>query len=288
MTPGSKSRDRLIPAWAGKTVAAEAATSTATAHPRVGGENRFYLPRPKRPRGSSPRGRGKRGSVFSVIVGLRLIPAWAGKTGRGRRLWRRETAHPRVGGENRRSGSMIGVLSGSSPRGRGKPPRLRLRDRARGLIPAWAGKTTWPRSRAAAMSAHPRVGGENPVTSSSIRRRPGSSPRGRGKPRRSITRYSKAGLIPAWAGKTSSLTARQTPRRAHPRVGGENGGPHVVVEVAGGSSPRGRGKRRLRLRRPIGLRAHPRVGGENPLAGMVTRFRRGSSPRGRGKLGSAF
>ena len=52
-----------------------------TAHPRVGGEN----------------DRRRRG----IRAGLRLIPAWAGKTSDRAMRALGVAAHPRVGGENR-------------------------------------------------------------------------------------------------------------------------------------------------------------------------------------------
>ena len=73
-------RERLIPAWAGKTPGKWATTEPHTAHPRVGGENAARTASSSALHGSSPRGRGKqyrrvlRGNVDG------LIPAWAGKT----------------------------------------------------------------------------------------------------------------------------------------------------------------------------------------------------------------
>ena len=135
-------QERLIPAWAGKTVPAVSSMNAAKAHPRVGGENLLCGVMFRSMVGSSPRGRGKpRGDPRRGRV-RRLIPAWAGKT-RGRPavslVFR---AHPRVGGENGKLDDAKHTLTGSSPRGRGKlaiGDRLRL---VRGLIPAWAGKTS--------------------------------------------------------------------------------------------------------------------------------------------------
>ena len=50
--------------------------------------------------GSSPRGRGKHAAMDANPIGLRLIPAWAGKTIGAIYPFSRGTAHPRVGGEN--------------------------------------------------------------------------------------------------------------------------------------------------------------------------------------------
>ena len=95
-------------------------------------------------------------------------------------------AHPRVGGENDFDIEALASALGSSPRGRGKrlggdasnaswgsSPRGRGKRRAdepprrrRGLIPAWAGKTSRRASSRVMASAHPRVGGENVVSGS--------------------------------------------------------------------------------------------------------------------------
>ena len=71
---------RLIPAWAGKTPPRLRGRPRSAAHPRVGGENPMGLSVTDSQRGSSPRGRGKRDFDIARLAGVRLIPAWAGKT----------------------------------------------------------------------------------------------------------------------------------------------------------------------------------------------------------------
>ncbi len=111
---------RAIPAWAGKTVT-QSPTQTPTAgHPRVGGENSSADASQCWRNGPSPRGRGKRWSMSRDQQEERAIPAWAGKTWR---WWKGRTAspgHPRVGGENALMPAACVILSGPSPRGRGK------------------------------------------------------------------------------------------------------------------------------------------------------------------------
>ena len=90
------------------------------------------------------------------------------------------------------------------------------------LIPAWAGKTRKVIEFTRERGAHPRVGGENykpECNTSTIR---GSSPRGRGKLNFAHVVLAVAGLIPAWAGKTQSVSIFLYRAEAHPRVGGEN------------------------------------------------------------------
>ena len=91
---------RLIPAWAGKTFPGHATPPSASAHPRVGGENISAGVLARRKQGSSPRGRGKLRDGPCHVVHTRLIPAWAGKTACVTDVTRARWAHPRVGGEN--------------------------------------------------------------------------------------------------------------------------------------------------------------------------------------------
>ena len=138
---GRQRCQRLIPAWAGKTRGYGRADRGLTAHPRVGGENIVCATCRRCPKGSSPRGRGKRANRTGYLALTRLIPAWAGKTRAGQRRRERPRAHPRVGGENVPFASGHRGGDGSSPRGRGKRDRgVRCDPHAR-LIPAWAGKT---------------------------------------------------------------------------------------------------------------------------------------------------
>ena len=194
--------NRLIPAWAGKTMLATKRAARSTAHPRVGGENLDKQRHARDRRGSSPRGRGKHDRLHPSRGPRGLIPAWAGKTRvpiMGRIMGR---AHPRVGGENRSAATPIRSFVGSSPRGRGKRRRGPALRRQEGLIPAWAGKTLIRASVSSAVAAHPRVGGENGLPWCARAGTAGSSPRGRGKPDRSDRGRYWRGLIPAWAGKT--------------------------------------------------------------------------------------
>ena len=235
---------------------------------------------------------------------FRLIPARAGKTHQEAVGRRGSGAHPRAGGENPPRASAKVTTSGSSPRGRGKLGGDKLVGVLPRLIPARAGKT---RSRAKPSSeyrAHPRAGGENPLTLRIDSTRAGSSPRGRGKPALGGLTGLSTGLIPARAGKTPSMGALADSARAHPRAGGENPGDPLSNFGQRGSSPRGRGKRARRAhghrrRRLIPARAgktlpflrsyrtrpaHPRAGGENNIEETTGALSAGSSPRGRGKL----
>ena len=112
-------RRRFIPAWAGNTMPCVLLSVPAAVHPRVGGEH-FYMGAPQVTEdGSSPRGRGTR--TWGVVQRTkgRFIPAWAGNTMSARTPRTELPVHPRVGGEHCRFLDALGLIGGSSPRGRG-------------------------------------------------------------------------------------------------------------------------------------------------------------------------
>ena len=102
--PRHRARPRgLIPAHAGKTSLPFGAKMKGTAHPRSRGENLRPAKSPTASAGSSPLTRGKRPHERNTEVHIRLIPAHAGKTESGGKVWNRATAHPRSRGENGRA-----------------------------------------------------------------------------------------------------------------------------------------------------------------------------------------
>ena len=193
-----------------------------TAHPRAGGENPVRLAALDRGSGLSPRGRGKRPGVEGDDGLARLIPARAGKTSAFPAGSGPLPTHPRAGGENEAGDEKGSTFDGSSPRGRGKHDRPREAAANSGLIPARAGKTAPRPTPATSPWAHPRMGGENLVTTVYRLSPGGSSPRGRGKPTREIDFLAARGLIPARAGKTCNACWVRVTLTAHPRAGGEN------------------------------------------------------------------
>ena len=193
---------RLIPACAGKTLAAEFGTLLLPAHPRVCGENAVAAGAAASAAGSSPRVRGKRSRRNPRRYRSRLIPACAGKTKMTPMPTRSRWAHPRVCGENLAASKSAWAWMGSSPRVRGKrllPSHSRNRG---GLIPACAGKTDARGTQDKPSEAHPRVCGENCCCFLEEGCCGGSSPRVRGKRTTSAQPTEALGLIPACAGKT--------------------------------------------------------------------------------------
>ena len=90
----------LIPAHAGKTVAADLLEDGEGAHPRSRGENLDATAAVEAVCGSSPLTRGKQAPFAVNGLDHGLIPAHAGKTGRSGYRAPDGWAHPRSRGEN--------------------------------------------------------------------------------------------------------------------------------------------------------------------------------------------
>ena len=131
----------LIPAHAGKTRRPRRRGTFRWAHPRSRGEN-LEIANPRgESEGSSPLTRGKLAWRHDEPIGLRLIPAHAGKTHRRRGRDAHHQAHPRSRGENATNRLSQISAGGSSPLTRGKRGRWPHKESCAGLIPAHAGKT---------------------------------------------------------------------------------------------------------------------------------------------------
>ena len=295
----------LIPAHAGKTRSSRRLSARGWAHPRSRGENVAALVGVIVAMGSSPLTRGKRGCRFESCRRRGLIPAHAGKTRLQVRVLSEARAHPRSRGENNHRNIRSVSRRGSSPLTRGKHGYSFITVTIPGLIPAHAGKTGGDRGERSHGGAHPRSRGENRRVHHTQQLHPGSSPLTRGKLRDSLFARVVRGLIPAHAGKTTTLLGTLAASRAHPRSRGENGSRLLARSSHPGSSPLTRGKRSVGRDavRPRGLipahagktrhlppylpslRAHPRSRGENgqPVVDLIINV--GSSPLTRGKRG---
>ena len=186
--------------------------------------------------------RGKPSDLRVHVHGFGLIPAHAGKTWAMSQYHDEYRAHPRACGENNCGLAKPAPRRGSSPRMRGKLRSARAANKARGLIPAHAGKTPLSHNPSDPAQAHPRACGENCVFTAEKFANIGSSPRMRGKPEAGSAPWRTTGLIPAHAGKTVSRAAPPPSPPAHPRACGENTQKAYEIFVDEGSSPRMRGK----------------------------------------------
>ena len=113
--------------------------------------------------------------------------------------------------------------------------------RRAGIIPAYAGSTEVHVHVDPANEDHPRIRGEHALESELAAELTGSSPHTRGAPRRSASRRSYQGIIPAYAGSTLPMATRGLGRRDHPRIRGEHGRGSMTASRCVGSSPHTRG-----------------------------------------------
>ena len=154
--------------------------------------------------------------------------------------------------------------SGSSPQVRGKPEFDKGDTTHVRLIPAGAGKTSKKLPHQTCTTAHPRRCGENQQSVINLDSFTGSSPQVRGKPARITPAKKLARLIPAGAGKTSSMVNIYTSLSAHPRRCGENLRKLFLLRCATGSSPQVRGKHTVTLKRLRRARLIPAGAGKTP------------------------
>ena len=238
----------LIPTHAGKTSSSHCTKITRRAHPRSHGENSPQKSFVSGVTGSSPLTQGKRRCIDPVPETVGFIPTHAGKTSSSSCITGLSPAHPHSRGENSAMLKHRDITGGSSPLTRGKLGVDALNTLDERLIPAHAGKTLTPTRGSTSTQAHPRSHGENYSASTRIATRLGSSPLTQGKPPPLWHARASFQLIPAHAGKTSSVRPRCIPSRAHPRSHGENDKNARSTASFSGSSPLTRGKLRAQQR----------------------------------------
>ena len=232
----------IIPAYAGSTRIRRPRRAGRRDHPRIRGEHAFVIWLADWVAGSSPHTRGALLHHHEIISCSR--------------------DHPRIRGEHGAGVGDAGVEVGSSPHTRGAHFSPIHGARAARIIPAYAGSTGWRRRRGRSGRDHPRIRGEHvPIaliatalagSSPHTRgarwrrtgrrpRRCGSSPHTRGAPAAPATTGGRCGIIPAYAGSTSSAALGWLSVGDHPRIRGEHIKSGFGAIKDGGSSPHTRG-----------------------------------------------
>ena len=231
-----------------------------------------------------------------------IIPAYAGNTLPANCSRKSRKDHPRVCGEHPQDGGNPIALQGSSPRMRGTHRLETPCVQSDGIIPAYAGNTNLCPSMASMLRDHPRVCGEHGMADIGDAFNSGSSPRMRGTPYSPYPTARCTGIIPAYAGNTTSPVRVTSSLRDHPRVCGEHSYAVEAMRSGQGSSPRMRGTQSSLQwdaveagiipayagnteswnYAPPSPRDHPRVCGEHLCSKCNASFMTGSSPRMRG------
>ena len=197
----ANSTNGITPAYAGKSGQRPSAHLCRQDHPRVCGEKSVFSWSQSTLLGSPPRMRGKERVAVSIGDGIRITPAYAGKSTDSRYCSAAGWDHPRVCGEKDLGQVVGGFHQGSPPRMRGKAACSAADDRCK--------------------KDHPRVCGEKFGYVRLCLACFGSPPRMRGKGADQTTRRVFPGITPAYAGKRLAGIPSMSGIRDHPRVCGE-------------------------------------------------------------------
>ena len=224
------SRSGIIPAHAGFTGAPGGTQARCRDHPRTRGVCDCRFQPYSDPDGSSPHTRGLRPQETVLDQPVRIIPAHAGFTRKGKYGSLITGDHPRTRGVYSTRALATWEATGSSPHTRG------LRTSPSTNLP---GSWDHPRTRGVYERMQRRLGGDD-----------GSSPHTRGLQQARHLDRPRPGIIPAHAGFTSPTSSSHPRRRDHPRTRGVYTRGQATWSVGGGSSPHTRGLR-LHRRRPL-------------------------------------
>ena len=257
----------IIPAYAGSTFARRNVSRRDQDHPRIRGEHPAMARILRSASGSSPHTRGARQAGPQHGVRQRIIPAYAGSTRVGSDGVCRVSDHPRIRGEHVTMSLSGSCISGSSPHTRGALGLFLCVAVGHRIIPAYAGSTTKTFSPPRAARDHPRIRGEHMPWGEGEKQHPGSSPHTRGALLGHLEVRVYPGIIPAYAGSTSTSARGSSARADHPRIRGEHRPRVPGVSFHAGSSPHTRGARQARPARPAQVGIIPAYAGSTARLG---------------------
>ena len=218
---GPPAQKRIIPAYAGSTVAVLEIVAGERDHPRIRGEHNTGIDRSVKMLGSSPHTRGALARRRPAGRSGRIIPAYAGSTFDVPSSGGRARDHPRIRGEHRVCRVDGCARYGSSPHTRGARRLRSPASRSCRIIPAYAGSTrptSPPRYR---RKDHPRIRGEHHHVE--------------------VPPQNRVRIIPAYAGSTHVTGMRLNLDGDHPRIRGEHRIMCIPILWTSGSSPHTRG-----------------------------------------------
>ena len=211
----------ITPAYAGKSQWGPPAGGRERDHPRVCGEKSMVAPSWGPGTGSPPRMRGKVSLIGVTDTAPGITPAYAGKSDAVPPSPALGGDHPRVCGEKYARNGMLFTLRGSPPRMRGKVWCSFSYLAARGITPAYAGKSPLACCPWRLHRDHPRVCGEKHCPKTKHPSQIGSPPRMRGKVFVVALCIDFLRITPAYAGKRKTAWKGEGKKQDHPRVCGE-------------------------------------------------------------------
>ena len=132
------------------------------------------------------------------------------------------------------------------------------------IIPAYAGSTRGSSTRADGWRDHPRIRGEHQHLRVPAQLEHGSSPHTRGALQALEARNQDIGIIPAYAGSTTSSPPPAHGHGDHPRIRGEHPDAERHQPKGNGSSPHTRGAHQERFQHGQRWRIIPAYAGSTP------------------------
>ena len=212
---------RITPAYAGKSGSIGKVVHLARDHPRLCGEKHALSACVRRVLGSPPPMRGKASVSYPFCVGIRITPAYAGKSMPAPPASMPARDHPRLCGEKFIGEMLRKIVEGSPPPMRGKvctSSDLTVRGR---ITPAYAGKRPLERPLTTATKDHPRLCGEKSPSDGVSSTLTGSPPPMRGKVYGTTLHGQPHRITPAYAGKSGFHAITTDAVQDHPRLCGE-------------------------------------------------------------------
>ena len=153
-------RDRITPAYAGKSNIVETVKALPGDHPRLCGEKWHIGHSITRQKGSPPPMRGKDLAFDKSVPADRITPAYAGKSWMHFMIFFFTRDHPRLCGEKWRESISTKYVRGSPPPMRGKGFRAFPSTSKYRITPAYAGKRLYAGTKRKGKKDHPRLCGE--------------------------------------------------------------------------------------------------------------------------------
>ena len=264
-----RSKLRITPAYAGKSVLRCTHFQKKKDHPRLCGEKQIILSHFIFLRGSPPPMRGKDGADTKPFASIRITPAYAGKSSRYRLISISSRDHPRLCGEKPHTIRVDQSNAGSPPPMRGKVFLHVMPVQLSGITPAYAGKSSRYRLISISSRDHPRLCGEKPHTIRVDQSNAGSPPPMRGKVFLHVMPVQLSGITPAYAGKSVRSQALPDAVRDHPRLCGEKSNSHFLYSSVIGSPPPMRGKVYFMTERLYTHRITPAYAGKSSVVKKV-------------------
>ena len=194
-------RDRITPAYAGKSVWLHWSTGAGEDHPRLCGEKLCHFCKILFRPGSPPPMRGKGTDLTNCGYWKRITPAYAGKSLHLHHIYSFYQDHPRLCGEKYMIDTKKSPWEGSPPPMRGKVSQADQDERGNGITPAYAGKSAVRLSRRPPLPDHPRLCGEKGEKVGDAIGGTGSPPPMRGKVAHRAQHHAAERITPAYAGK---------------------------------------------------------------------------------------